>query len=137
MLGAWACDVTQRPDATAAEVHAHGRLLVDAYMDVWMGAGFEADAEAVPKGDMYFRYDSAARSWSLLGFRSDGSRYELSSPGELAGHVDWTGTMTIKGKAAELKAVWSHKGDTDLDLKMDRREGAGWATFQLSCQKQP
>ena len=105
-------------------------------MDAWIGAGFEADAPTVPKGDMYFSYDTAARSWSLLGFRSDGSRYVLSSPGELVGRVEWTGTMTDRGKTSELTATWTHRGDADLDVKMNRRD-AGGASFHLSCAKQP
>jgi hypothetical protein len=136
MLGAWECDVTFRPEAAATDVHARGRLIVDAYMDVWMGAGFEADAPAVPKGDMYFRYDEASRSWSLLGFRSDGARYELSTPGELVGRIEWSGTMTLRGKPTELKATWTHTGDTGLEVKMDRRDGSAWASFGLSCERE-
>ncbi len=137
LLGPWECDATVRPELPAAEVRAHGRLIVDAYMDVWIGAGFEAETPSVPKGDMYLGFDPAAGSWSLLGFRSDGSHYVLSSPGEVGGRIDWSGTSSAAGKTRELKATWTHKGGTLLQIQMDRRAGVEAGTFQLTCTRPP
>jgi hypothetical protein len=135
MLGAWECSAAYQPETTAPDAHAHGRLIVDAYMDVWMGAGFEADAPGVPKGDMYFGFDEASRTWSLMGFRSDGSHYTLSSPGDVGGRMEWTGTVTREGKATDMRAVFAHRRPGQLDIRMERLGGSPWTTFDLVCSK--
>jgi hypothetical protein len=90
MLGDWMCEVVSQGGGATQEAHVRGRLIVDTYMDVWLGAGFEPEAltAGVAKGDFYFTYDAGARAWTLVGFMSDGSHYTMSSPGELDGSME-------------------------------------------------
>ncbi len=139
MFGAWACNAGLQQAGSSTAVHASGRLIVDAYMDVWIGAGFEPEAPGagIPKGDFYFTYDTATSSWALVGFMSDGSRYNLSSPGEIGGRFDWTGSSTRSGSTKDLRAVWEHHpNENELTITLQRREPAGWATMELACRRQ-
>jgi hypothetical protein len=137
MLGDWACEVVSQGSGVAQETHARGRLIVDSYMDVWLGAGFEPETPTagVPKGDFYFTYDAGARAWTLVGFMSDGSHYTLSSPGELEGRTEWSGSLLKSGATTELRATWTHQAETSLEMHMSRRAAGAWTTTRWACRR--
>ena len=137
LLGPWTCDAYHRPDPSAPEAHVQARLVADAYMDVWVGAGFEPETPTpgIPKGDFYVTLDRGLHALALVGFTSDGARYTLTSPGELEGRTEWTGSITHGGPPAELRATWTHKGETELEMRTDRRVHGAWETARLSCHR--
>ncbi len=135
MLGRWSCDVAWRPAPGAVESRSHARLTVDAYMDVWVGAGLEPDDPAIPRGDFYFTHDAGLESWALVGFTSDGTRYSLSSPGELDGHVEWVGSSVHGGPPADLHVSWTHQGEGALSIAMVHREPRAGFSLRASCRR--